>query len=394
MEHEESSGGNGAAHLSVDRAGRTVLVAGEHQHAGRIRLAAGLSRRVRQYRHRPGHPHRGRPHRHRLSGGDVHRAGGAHQAVGEDASAIDKDAPVRFLRTAFHPDDWVAVFLKSHDTGGTTQRVGPLSLICHPKFQAWLRAQNARRFSVYVSINAIRPQRRARTRDAIGEIRHVFLDADRDGDGVLQSIGARRDLPLPSYVIRSSPGRLHVLWQVTGFTKEDVEGAPEAARRRTWDGQGGDLVLAAHGTHRLPKPQVHTGVRGDGQLRRHRSRSRASRVLGKDRPGRLLVVDPFAGGGVIPLAATLRKHWTYAQDLNPWAAAGLVGMLDLPNAKDLAKARDSLSILLGPILVEAYATTFSDGSNASVSHTFRVLADMTCLTVQDVTPGQAIRSAG
>ena len=93
--------------------------------------------------------------------------------------AIDKEAPVRFLRTAFHPDDWVAVFLKSHDTGGTAQRVGPQSLICHPKFQAWLRAQNARRFSVYVSINAIRPQRRARTRGAIGEIRHVFLDATR-----------------------------------------------------------------------------------------------------------------------------------------------------------------------------------------------------------------------
>jgi hypothetical protein len=137
--------------------------------------------------------------------------------------AIDKDVPVRFLRTAFHPDDWVAVFLKSHATGGTAQRVGPLSLICHPKFQAWLRAQNARRFSVYVSVNAIRPQRRARTREAIGEIRHVFLDADKDGDGVLKAIGARRDLPLPSYVIRSSPGRLHVLWQVTQFTKEVAE---------------------------------------------------------------------------------------------------------------------------------------------------------------------------
>ncbi len=137
--------------------------------------------------------------------------------------AIDKDAPVRFLRSAFHADDWVAVFLKSHDTGGTAQRVGPLSLICHRKFQAWLRAQNARRFSVYVSINAIRPQRRARTREAIGEIRHVFLDADKDGDGVLQAIGARRDLPLPSYVIRSSPGRLHVLWKVTDFTKETAE---------------------------------------------------------------------------------------------------------------------------------------------------------------------------
>ncbi len=136
---------------------------------------------------------------------------------------IDRDAPLRFLHTAFHPDDWVAVLLKSHDTGGTAQRVGPLSLIAHPRFQAWLRAQSVRRFSVYVSINAIRPQRKARTRDAIGDIRHVFLDADRDGQGVLSAIDARRDLPTPSYVLHSSPNRLHVLWRVTGFSREGVE---------------------------------------------------------------------------------------------------------------------------------------------------------------------------
>lgn len=136
---------------------------------------------------------------------------------------VDRDAPIRFLHTAFHPDDWVAVLLKSHDTGGTAQRVGPLSLITHPRFQAWLRAQSVRRFSVYVSVNAIRPQRKARTRDAIGEIRHVFLDADRDGQQVLAAISARRDLPVPSYVLHSSPNRLHVMWRVTGFTREGVE---------------------------------------------------------------------------------------------------------------------------------------------------------------------------
>lgn len=137
--------------------------------------------------------------------------------------AIDLDAPIRFLRTQFMPDDWVAVLLKSHDTGGTTQRVGPVALIASPKFQAWLRAENARRFSVFVSVNAIRPQRKARTREAIGEIRHVFLDADRDGPAVLAAIAARRDLPRPNCVIHTSPDRLHVLWPVAGFTKHAVE---------------------------------------------------------------------------------------------------------------------------------------------------------------------------
>lgn len=137
--------------------------------------------------------------------------------------AIDLEAPLRFLHAAFRPDDWIAVLLKSHDTGGTAQRVGPMSLIANPKFQAWLRAENARRFSVFVSVNAIRPQRKARTRDAIGDIRHVFLDADRDGPSVLTAINARRDLPPPSCVIHSSPNRLHVLWRASGFTKETVE---------------------------------------------------------------------------------------------------------------------------------------------------------------------------
>ncbi len=137
--------------------------------------------------------------------------------------AIDLDAPIRFLRTAFHPDDWVAVLLKSHETGGTAQRVGPLSLIASAKYQAWLRAQSARRFSVFVSVNTIRPQRKARTRDAIGEIRHVFLDADRDGPAVLAAIAARRDLPPPSCVVHSSPNRIHVLWRASSFTKERVE---------------------------------------------------------------------------------------------------------------------------------------------------------------------------
>lgn len=137
--------------------------------------------------------------------------------------AIDLEAPLRFLHSAFRPDDWIAVLLKSHDTGGTAQRVGPMSLIANPRFQAWLRAENARRFSVFVSVNAIRPQRRARTRDAIGEIRHVFLDADRDGASVLATIAARRDLPPPSCVVHSSPNRLHVLWRVSGFAKENVE---------------------------------------------------------------------------------------------------------------------------------------------------------------------------
>jgi hypothetical protein len=69
---------------------------------------------------------------------------------------IDTDAAIRFLRTAYEPDDWIALFLKSYATGQTVQRVGPLSLFLEPRVHAWLRAMNARRFNCYVSVNAIK----------------------------------------------------------------------------------------------------------------------------------------------------------------------------------------------------------------------------------------------
>jgi hypothetical protein len=72
-------------------------------------------------------------------------------------------------------------------------------------------------------VNAIAPGRLSRTRDSIGAIRHVFLEADRDGRGVLAKIAARPDLPEPSYVLHSSPNRVHVFWRVAWFGSVQVE---------------------------------------------------------------------------------------------------------------------------------------------------------------------------
>ena len=138
-------------------------------------------------------------------------------------AVADRHAPIRFLRTLFEPTDWVAIFLKSYERSTVAQRVGPVSWVQTERFQRWLRAMNAGRYNVFVSVNAIALGRRARTRDAIGAVRHVFLDADHDGPAVLSRLEARRDLPSPSYVLRSSPNRVHVFWRVSGFDPDDVE---------------------------------------------------------------------------------------------------------------------------------------------------------------------------
>lgn len=87
----------------------------------------------------------------------------------------------------------------------------------------------------------------------------------------------------------------------------------------------------------------------------------------------LVVADPFAGGGVIPLAAAIRGHRVYAQDLNPWAAAGLASMLALPAADPLREAAAVLHQRVLPEVLAAYGTTMSDGQPGLISHTFRVV---------------------
>ena len=132
--------------------------------------------------------------------------------------SIDYQVPIRFLWTAYHSEDWIAVLLKAHRGSRTTQRVGPVAMVATPRFQAWLRAKNAAARNVYVSVNAVTPGQRSRRRDAICAVRHVFLDIDVNAAGVLAGIEQRRDLPEPSYVVYSSPNRAQVFWRVCDFT--------------------------------------------------------------------------------------------------------------------------------------------------------------------------------
>jgi hypothetical protein len=167
---------------------------------------------------------------------------------------VDTEAAMRFLRTAYEPDDWIALFMKSYETGKTMQRVGPLSLFLEPRVHAWLRAMNAQRFNVYVSVNAIQPGRRTRTKDAIATIRHIFIDADHDGQRVLDQIGIRDDLPRTSYVLQSSPGRIHVFWRASDFTPPDAERLQKVLARQLGTDQA---ATSCSQTTRLPGYRNH-----------------------------------------------------------------------------------------------------------------------------------------
>ena len=136
--------------------------------------------------------------------------------------SIDQCAPVRFLQAAFDHDDSIGVLLKTYRTGQVIQRIVPVASAISDRFQAWLRHMNAHGWNVYVGVNAYRPGR-SRAREAVAHVRHLFLEEDLDGPGLLAALSTRPDLPPPSYVLHSSPGRLHVLWRVRDIAPSKVE---------------------------------------------------------------------------------------------------------------------------------------------------------------------------
>ncbi|HEY3384728.1 MAG TPA: DNA-primase RepB domain-containing protein [Vicinamibacterales bacterium] len=161
----------------------------------------------------------------------------------------DRETARHFLRLAFEPGDWVAVFLKAYDTGRVMQRVAPLATVCEPRRQTWLRVMNAYRFNVYVSVNAMTPGLRERTKHAVRSVRHVFLDVDEDAEGLVERLATRHDLPAPSYVVHSSAGRLQMAWRVRGFTGDTVERLQKQLAKEL----GADLnATASSQTMRVP----------------------------------------------------------------------------------------------------------------------------------------------
>jgi hypothetical protein len=111
------------------------------------------------------------------------------------------------------------------------QRVGPVQLMMSTRVQAWLRATNASASSIFVSVNSVQPEQRSRRREAIHAVRHIVLDVDGHASQVLKEIETRPDLPSPSYVLRTSPDHVHVLWRVSGFTTETAEGLQKHVAR-------------------------------------------------------------------------------------------------------------------------------------------------------------------
>src|SRR5437867_5570671 len=142
-----------------------------------------------------------------------------------------------YIKDNFEPSDRLAVVIKRRQKDEIVQRLATAEQLAGPRFQAWLRFENARGGNVYLSMNPLKPDARGRTKRDIAMVRHLYLDLDHDGARALAAILEDPRLPKPSYVLDTSPGKHQVVWKVAGFTAENAERLQQA-------------MAAAHGADR------------------------------------------------------------------------------------------------------------------------------------------------
>ncbi len=135
----------------------------------------------------------------------------------------DFDLPIRYLRENFAREDRLAVVLIDRESGEVKQKFASAEKIASPRFQAYLRAENARGKDVYSSMNTVAPGATGRTKSDIETIRHIYLDVDRGGRAALSKILNADGIPNPHHVLSTSPDKFQVIWSVEGFEKQAAE---------------------------------------------------------------------------------------------------------------------------------------------------------------------------
>jgi hypothetical protein len=128
-----------------------------------------------------------------------------------------------FLTRSFASCETVAVLLRRDSATRPQQRIVTLKQLLAPRYMAWLNYENDNGANVYVSANPLHTGSRKRTKECVASVRHLYIDIDEDGDTRLALLRASDQVPAPTAIISTSPGKFQALWRVTGFDFEYQE---------------------------------------------------------------------------------------------------------------------------------------------------------------------------
>lgn len=130
-----------------------------------------------------------------------------------------------FLTRCFAPGETIALLLRNQNPVRTRQRIVALEGMLGPRYLAWLSHENHLGANVYIAANPLRADSRNRTKESIASVRHLYLDIDTDGDVRLAALRASAQVPIPSAILSTSPGKYQIFWRVADFDFEHQERA-------------------------------------------------------------------------------------------------------------------------------------------------------------------------
>jgi hypothetical protein len=142
-------------------------------------------------------------------------------------------AAQRYVLENFAAKDRVALLALHRTTHEVIQRITTAETLSSPDFQAWLSYLNTQKHDLYLSMNTLKRGSRGRTKEDVDCIRHIFLDFDQNGDRAVEKLLARSDLPVPNYLVSTSPDKWQVVWKVEGFEKAAAEELEKGLVRST-----------------------------------------------------------------------------------------------------------------------------------------------------------------
>ncbi len=128
-----------------------------------------------------------------------------------------------YILDNFKPSDRVAVLLRNRASGEVIQRIAAAEKIASRDFQEWLTEKNRAGFDIYIGMNTLKDGAYSRTKRDIHEIRHVYLDLDHRGPEGLKAIQNSYEVPKPTFVLDTSPGKHQVVWKIEGATPQEAE---------------------------------------------------------------------------------------------------------------------------------------------------------------------------
>jgi hypothetical protein len=132
-----------------------------------------------------------------------------------------------YIDTLFAPDDVTALALIDANNSGNVQHTFMLASQLRTEATYKRLVELNEQFNVYVAMNPFKPeligQKTGRTKENVAAVKRVYADADKDGAAIVEKIMAGGDVPEPTVVLESSPGKFQFIWNVDELDRETAE---------------------------------------------------------------------------------------------------------------------------------------------------------------------------